>query len=268
VNELRIVHISDIHCGPEFQTHVFDQAVQEINELEPDVLVVSGDLTENGVVSQYRQAKQALDRLECKRKIICSGNHDYRSTGYLLFKEFFPGKPLVKTDGVVFAVISTARPERNEGEVGHRQVLWLQESLARLRKTRKIAVIHHHLIQVPDTGPDNIPVVDAGDTLRAILRSNVPLVLGGHRHRPWRWRVEGTQIVHAGTLSSERTRGFYAHSYNMIDLSKDEIVVRLKIVGAKRFLKFNEVVKGGVRLPQISETASALDSATTIKDSI
>jgi len=259
------VHISDIHCGPEFQTHVFDQAVEEINRLEPDVLVVSGDLTENGVVSQYRQAKQALDRLECKRKIICSGNHDYRSTGYLLFKEFFPGKPLVKTDGVVFAVISTARPERNEGEVGHRQVLWLQESLAKFAKTRKIAVIHHHLIQVPDTGPDNIPVVDAGDTLRAILRSNVPLVLGGHRHRPWRWKVEGTQIVHAGTLSSERTRGFYAYSYNMIDLSRDEIVVRLKIVGTKRFLKYDEVVKGGVRLPQISETISAVDSETSIK---
>lgn len=261
------MHISDIHCGPEFQAHVFDQAVQEINGLGPDVLVVSGDLTENGVVSQYRQAKQALDRLECKRKIICSGNHDYRSTGYLLFKEFFPGKPLVKTDGVVFAVISTARPERNEGEVGHRQVLWLEESLARFKRARKVAVIHHHLIQVPDTGPDNIPVVDAGDTLRAVLRSNVPLVLGGHRHRPWRWRVEGTQIVHAGTLSSERTRGFYAYSYNVIDLSRDEIVVRLKVVGTKRLLKFDEVVKGGVRLPQLSEITSATDSAATIKDS-
>ena len=254
---MRIVHISDIHCGPEFQTGVYDQAVQEINSLEPDVLVVSGDLTENGLISQYRQAKQMLDRLECKRKVICSGNHDYRSTGYLLFKEFFPGKPILKQDGVVFAVISTARPERNEGEVGHRQVIWLQESLAKFKRTRKIGVIHHHLIQVPDTGPDNIPVVDAGDTLRAILRSNACLVLGGHRHRPWRWKVEGLQIVHAGTLSSERTRGFYAHSYNIIDLSRDEIAIKLKIVGTKRSLSFDEVVKGGVRLPLITETADA-----------
>jgi len=260
---LRIAHISDIHCGPEFQTHVFEQAVQEINSLEPDVLVVSGDLTENGLISQYRQAKQMLDALECKRKVFCSGNHDYRSTGYLLFKEFFPGKPLLKEDGVVFAVISTARPERNEGEVGHRQVLWLQESLAKFKRTRKIAVIHHHLIQVPDTGPDNIPVVDAGDTLRAILRSNVSLVLGGHRHRPWRWKVEGTQIVHAGTLSSERTRGFYAHSYNTIDVSRDETEIRLKIVGTKRTLSFDEVVKGGVRLPLISEPPTPEDSPTT-----
>ena len=241
-----------MHFGPEFQASVFDQAVDEINDLEPDVLVASGDLTENGLVSQYRNAKQALDLLKCKKRVFCSGNHDYRSTGYLLFKEFFPTKPILKTDGVVFARISTARPERNEGEVGHRQVLWLDETFSKFKRLVKIAVIHHHLIQVPDTGPDNIPVIDAGDTLRTIVESKVRLVLGGHRHRPWRWNVGGTQIVHAGTLSSERTRGFYVHTYNIIDVSRDSVDVRLKIVGSKRSLGFDEVVKGRVRLPAIS----------------
>lgn len=249
------MHISDIHCGPEFQRQVFQQAVDEINDVEPDVLVASGDLTENGLVSQYREAKRSLDMIKCSRRVFCSGNHDYRSTGYLLFKEFFPTKPIMKLDGVVFAVISTARPERNEGEVGHRQVLWLQSTFSKFRRLMKVAVIHHHLIQVPDTGPDNIPVIDAGDTLRTITESKVGLVLGGHRHRPWRWNVGGTQIIHAGTLSSERLRGFYVYSYNVIDVSKDAIDARLKIVGSKRLLKFDEVVKGRVRLPSISTDA-------------
>jgi 3',5'-cyclic AMP phosphodiesterase CpdA len=220
------------------------------------VLVASGDLTESGLVSQYRNAKQALDTLKCRKRVFCSGNHDYRSTGYLLFKVFFPSKPILKVDGVVFAVISTARPERNEGEVGHRQVLWLEETFSKFRRLVKIAVIHHHLIQVPDTGPDNIPVIDAGDTLRSIIERKVRLVLGGHRHRPWRWNVGSTQIVHAGTLSSERTRGFYVHSYNVIDVSRDTIDARLKIVGSKRLIGFDEVVKGRVRLPAISEADS------------
>jgi len=199
-------------------------------------------------------AKQALDTIKCRRKIFCSGNHDYRSTGYLLFKEFFPNKPVLKVDWAVFVTISTARPERNEGEVGHRQVLSLEQTFSKFRRLRKIAIIHHHLIQVPDTGPDNIPVVDAGDTLRCIVERKVNLVLGGHRHRPWRWNVGRTQIVHAGTLSSERTRGFYAHAYNIIDASKDAINAGLKIVGSKKVLKFDEVVKGRVKLPTISET--------------
>ena len=218
------------------------------------MLVASGDLTENGLVSQYRNAKRALDTLNCKKRVFCSGNHDYRSTGYLLFKVFFPYKPILKVDGIVFAVISTARPERNEGEVGHRQVLWLDETFKKHKRLVKIAVIHHHLIQVPDTGPDNIPVMDAGDTLRTIIEGKVRLVLGGHRHRPWRWMVGGTQIVHAGTLSSERTRGFYVHSYNIIDVSRDTIDARLKIIGLKREIRFDEVVKGRVRLPAISES--------------
>jgi len=209
-------------------------------------------LTENGLVSQYRNAKAALDTLKCKKRVFCSGNHDYRSTGYLLFKEFFPYKPILKTDGVIFAVISTARPERNEGEVGHRQVLWLDETFSKFKRLMKIAVIHHHLIQVPDTGPDNIPVIDAGDTLRTIIEGKVDLVLGGHRHRPWRWNVGGTQIIHAGTLSSERTRGFYVHSYNIVEVSRDNIDARLKIVGSKRPIGFDQVVKGRVRLPTIS----------------
>ena len=243
-----------MHFGPEFQAAVFEQAVDEVNALEPDVLVASGDLTENGLVSQYRNAKRALDTLKCKKRVYCSGNHDYRSTGYLLFKEFFPTKPILKVGDVILAVISTARPERNEGEVGHRQVLWLEEMFSKFKRLMRIAVIHHHLIQVPDTGPDNIPVIDAGDTLRTLIERKVHLVLGGHRHRPWRWNLGGTQIIHAGTLSSERTRGFYVHSYNTIEVSRDNIDARLKIVGSKRSIRFDEVVKGRVRLPEISES--------------
>ena len=215
-------------------------------------------MTENGLVSQYRNARQALGTIKCKKRVICSGNHDYRSTGYLLFKQFFPTKPILKIDGVVFAVISTARPERNEGEVGHRQVLWLDETFAKFKRLVKIAVIHHHLIQVPDTGPDNIPVIDAGDTLRTIIESKVRLVLGGHRHRPWRWNVGGTQIIHAGTLSSERTRGFYVHSYNIVNVSKDNVDAKLRIVGSKRAMRFDDVVKGRVRLPSLAESDSRL----------
>jgi 3',5'-cyclic AMP phosphodiesterase CpdA len=239
-----------MHCGPEFLEDVFLRAVDEINRLDPDVVVVSGDMTENGLLAQYRLARKSVDLIECRRKIFCSGNHDYRSTGYLLFRKFFPTKPVTRLDGCVFAVVSTARPERNAGEVGHRQVLWLERKLRRYKRLTKIVVMHHHLIQVPDTGPDNIPVLDAGDTLRGILESNVKLVLAGHRHRPWRWQVglPPTWIMHAGTVSSERLRGFYAHSYNVMDVGRDSVNARVKVVGSK-FASFSEVLESRVRLP-------------------
>ena len=247
-----IVQISDIHCGPEFQRNVFEEAADEINKLRPDALVVTGDLTENGLLAQYRLAREAIGWIKCNKKVVCSGNHDYRSTGYLLFRKFFPSKQVFKVGHCVFTIVGTARPERNDGEVGHWQVIWLERTLARFKGVTKVVAMHHHLIQVPDTGPDNIPVVDAGDTLRGILEARVDLVLAGHRHRPWRWELKDTQIIHAGTLSSERLRGFYAHCYNVIEVNRGGIEAKLKIVGG-RYLGFDDVVRGRVRLPPFRE---------------
>ncbi|MEM2873413.1 MAG: metallophosphoesterase family protein [Nitrososphaerales archaeon] len=229
---MRLVQISDIHCGPQFQKTKFDKAVEEINSIKPDALIVTGDLTENGIISEYEDARRNLDRFDCEIKVYCSGNHDYKSTGYLLFKRFFEPKRIIEFDDLVIVTVSTARPDRDEGEIGHRQLVWLQRTLSKYKSKKKIVAMHHHVIPVPDTGTDIITVLDAGDALRTLVYSDVDLVLSGHRHRPWIWRFEGLLAVHAGTLSSERTRGFFANSYNIIQID-DEIKPSLKVVGGE-----------------------------------
>lgn len=244
-----IAHISDLHCGHEFQPSVFAQAAKEINSLDPDVVVVTGDLTNDGLLSQYREAKKRLDILRCKNLVVTSGNHDYRSTGYLLFKQAFNPRRTVKIDDTALIVVGTARPERDEGEIGHRQVVWLQRNLKRHKRGCRVIIMHHHLVQVPDTGPDTIPIIDAGDALRAIVGSKANLVLGGHRHRPWMWNVQNLPILHAGSVSSERLRGFFNNSYNIVEIDKDELKARLKVVGG-RSISFKEVLEKpiGVRI--------------------
>jgi Icc protein len=229
-----LVQISDIHCGPQFRAAVFDEAVKQINRLKPDGVIVTGDLTEEGLVKQYQQAKEALDRIDSEKFIICSGNHDYRSTGYYLYRHYFQPRSVVEVGDIVFATLGTARPERDDGEVGYRQIGWLKRTLERHKDKRKIVAMHHHVLPVPDTGTDRIRIVDAGDVLRTINRSGVDLVLCGHRHRPWIWRIEGFTVVNAGTLSSERTRGFFANSYNIIDIREQDIRTHLQVVGGKK----------------------------------
>lgn len=244
-----IAHISDLHCGHEFQPSVFEQATQEINSLDPDVVVVTGDLTDDGLLSQYREAKKRLDSLLCKNFVMTSGNHDYRSTGYLLFKQAFGSRKIVRVSDTVLIVVGTARPERDEGEIGHRQVVWLQRNLRRHRRRCRVVIMHHHLVQVPDTGPDTIPIIDAGDALRALIRSRANLVLGGHRHRPWMWNVQNIPILHAGSVSSERLRGFFNNSYNIVEVDRDELKARLKVVGG-RSVSFKDILEKpiGVRV--------------------
>jgi len=249
-----LVQISDIHCGPQFRAAVFDEAVQEINRLKPDGVIVTGDLTEDGLVKQYQQARKALDQIDAEKLVICSGNHDYRSTGYYLFRHYFQPKPVIEVGDTVFTTLGTARPERDDGEVGYRQIMWLKRILDQHKEKRKVVVMHHHVLPIPDTGTDRIRIVDAGDLLRIITRSNVDLVLCGHRHRPWIWRLEDFVVVNAGTLSSERTRGFFANSYNIIELRDKEIRAYLKVVGGKKIDLRNVLKHEYLHLPPKHQT--------------
>src|SRR5688572_33490580 len=86
----RIAHISDLHCGsPHFQADLLERAIEEINELGPDVTVISGDLTADGFKGEYMEAREYIDRLECEDLIVVPGNHDSRNVGYVHFEELF-----------------------------------------------------------------------------------------------------------------------------------------------------------------------------------
>lgn len=241
----RIVHASDLHFGPQFQRQIFDLAVEEINSLDPDLVVITGDLTEDGLISQLREARAALQRFSAEELVVLSGNHDYRSTGYLPFKRFFGFRRILEGDGFALISLSTARPDRDEGEVGYRQDLWLKRELSKRDGVTKIVAMHHHLLPVPDTGPDRLTIIDAGDVLQTLIEGGADLLLCGHRHRPWKWSVEGMEIVHAGSLSSARLRGFFANSYNVIDLKGGEARIKLKVVGGEE-LEFGELKRARI----------------------
>ena len=232
---MEIVQLSDIHVGAQFREAVFDQVIEEVNSLKPDVVIITGDLTNEGLKEQYEKCKTLISKINVDRIIAISGNHDYRNTGYLHFKKYFPYQTINElSDDVVLITIGTARPDRDEGEVGHRQTLWLERTMKKYKKRIKILAMHHHLIGIPDTGSDRLTIIDAGDVLRATLASDVDLVLCGHKHRPWLWDFNKLLIANAGSVSSERVRGFFENSYNIIKIENRNISIDLKIVGGER----------------------------------
>lgn len=233
---MQIVQLSDLHIGSLFKQDAFDTVVNEISKLKPDAIVITGDLTDEGLVLEFEQARLEVNRLDCANTIVLPGNHDYRHTGYLPFKKFFPTSPahVHEFEDAVIMILGTARPDRDEGEVGYRQNLWIEKTLSRYGNKLKIVAMHHHLIGIPDTGTDKIIILDAGDTLRACLQSKVDLVLCGHKHRPWVWNLGPLEIAYAGTASSARFRGFFENSYNIITTENGKASVDIKIVGGKR----------------------------------
>ena len=244
---MEIVQLSDIHVGSQFREDVFDKVIEEVNELKPDAVVISGDLTNEGLVEQYEKCKKLVSKLDVEKIIAISGNHDYRNTGYLVFKKYFPFQTINELgDDVVIVTLGTARPDRDEGEVGYRQTLWMERTMKKYENKIKILAMHHHLIGIPDTGSERVTILDAGDVLRTILDTNVDLVLCGHKHRPWIWQFNNLSIVNAGTVSSERVRGLFENTYNIIKIQKRNLQVDLKIVGGKR-MPLDDIVKNYTR---------------------
>ena len=83
----------------------------------------------------------------------------------------------------------------------------------------RIFVLHHHLLPVPGTGRERNVVYDAGDAIECLQRAGVRLVLSGHKHVPYVWRLEDLFVVNAGTVSSLRLRGNTRPCYNVIEIA-------------------------------------------------
>jgi len=232
---MKIVQLSDIHVGSQFQEEVFEKVIDEVNSLKPDTVIITGDLTNEGLVSEYEKCRDLISKLDVEKIISVSGNHDYRNTGYLVFKKYFPFQTINElSDDAVLVTLGTARPDRNEGEVGYRQTLWLERIMKKYEDKTTILAMHHHLIGIPDTGSERVTILDAGDVLRTILDTNVDLVLCGHKHRPWIWNFNNLSIVNAGTTSSDRMRGLFENTFNIINIEKNKLKIDLKIVGGKQ----------------------------------
>ena len=232
---MEIVQLSDIHVGSQFREDVFETVIKEVNSLQPDSVIITGDLTNEGLKEQYEKCKALISKINVDNIIAISGNHDYRNTGYLHFKKYFPFQTINElSDDVILVTLGTARPDRDDGEGGYRQTLWLERTMKKFQDKTTILAMHHHLIGIPDTGADKLTIIDAGDVLRATLDSDVDLVLCGHKHRPWLWDFNNLLIANAGSTSSERVRGFFENSYNIVKIENGKISIDLKIVGGER----------------------------------
>ena len=230
-----IAQLSDLHCGsPHFVGSMLERAIVEVNALQPDLVVVSGDLTDDGLRQEFITAQEYLGLIECERTIVIPGNHDSRNVGYVHFEELFGDRSAeVHSDGVSVVAIDSTEPDLNHGTVGRGRYPWIQERFERDAYLR-IFVLHHHLLPIPGTGRERNVVHDAGDTLETLQRAGVHLVLSGHKHVPYAWRLENLFVVNAGTVSTTRLRGRTKPCYNIIEASPERVAVDRKYPGDQR----------------------------------
>ena len=239
-NMTLIAHISDLHISDStFDEEMFLKAVSEINNLQPDMIILTGDLTEHGYYVEFEKATKYLEMFEAPLFAV-PGNHDARNLGYQTFEELVGEKSWKLTMDGNFTVmgLDSSSPDEDKGHVGTPQHMWLEHQLDEcvINEHFSIVALHHHVVSIPQTGRERNVLSDAGDILKTLTTHEVDLVLSGHKHVPNIWKINETIIVNAGSLSSLKLRGKNKNSYNVYNISEEDIEIYLNEVNGEKFL--------------------------------
>ena len=222
-----ILHLSDLHFGKPFLPEVAEAAQAYARMLEPDVVVVSGDLTQRARADQFHQAAEYLERFG-RPVVVTPGNHDvpfyhfwerffapYRHYRRYITTELnsvteFPGLVIIALNSSRRFTLTNGRIRRSQLDFASRAFRAADDSAVR------VVVTHHHLAPPNDFIGGNV-MPYARRAMERFTRLNVDLVMAGHMHRsyigssldffPGELRRRGIVIVQCGTTTSRRGRG-------------------------------------------------------------
>jgi 3',5'-cyclic AMP phosphodiesterase CpdA len=245
----RIAHLSDLHFGAHDEQLVA-AVEQRINELKPDLVVISGDFTQRATTDQFKEACRFLERLrDAGHEVLgVPGNHDVPL--YDVLRRFLSPLsryrryidetlcPFHELTGAAVLGINTARSATfKDGRINDQQVAFIRESFARTRpETMRVLVTHHPLFALPvGDGPALGEAVGRQQlALGAIGDAGVDLLLAGHNHRASTHHARDlvteagpALVIQAGTATSTRLRE-EAQSFNLVQIEPGSVAVTVE----------------------------------------
>ncbi|MDH0867088.1 metallophosphoesterase [Mitsuaria sp. GD03876] len=229
-----VLQLSDPHFGTE--RPMATAALERLcGELKPDLLLLTGDITQRARPIEFARAKAFVDKLAVPARLAVPGNHDiplYALHTRLLHpyqryeRAFGPAEDSeFETDDLLVIALNTTRRYRHKnGEVSDRQIERTAERIARARPGQARLIAVHQPVAVTRRS-------DVGNLLRGHMKAmrrwaeaGADAVIGGHIHLPYvlplhevlRGLPGRLWAVQAGTALSTRVRGGIPNSVNVI----------------------------------------------------
>ncbi len=229
-----LLHLSDPHFGTQ-QAPVVAALLALAAERRPDVVVLSGDITQRARPEQFAAARRFCDALGHAPLLALPGNHDiplfnlaarlFRPYGR--YKKAFGNnlEPVVHAGGFRVVGVNTTRAARHvDGVVSKSQIERVSRELQPASRDDLRVVVTHQPVAVlrPQDAHDRLH--GAGPAIEVWSRAGADLVLGGHIHLPYVMNLQdGTApaaramwCVQAGTALSSRIRHGTCNSVNLI----------------------------------------------------
>lgn len=214
-----IAQLSDPHVRPYGVLYkgvvdsnaLFAAAIAHVNALEPrpDLVLLTGDLVDEGAPNEYAMLRRLLRGLEIPALVI-PGNHDSREA----FAQAFADHSYLPRSGAMNYVVGDRGPVRvvavdvtvpglHHGELGDAAARWLDDVLAAEPERPTIVMLHQPPFEC------GIPYLDAylcrsGDRLAAIAARHrqIERIVCGHVHRHMQLRFGGTVLCTAPSTAT------------------------------------------------------------------
>ena len=236
-----VVHLSDVHFGRVDRATV-EPLVAFVRDVRPDLVAVSGDLTQRARRAEFEQARDFLDSLPAPQ-IVVPGNHDvplydvYARFAYPLerFRRYLrrDPEPAWADDEIAVLGVNSARSfVFKGGRINPRQVARIREWLCPFGPGVTKIIVTHHPFDLPAGMRDRLLVGRARMVMERLADCGADVFLAGHLHLAHlglsteRYRVPGVPalIIQAGTATSTRGRG-EVNSFNVLRIRHPELDV-------------------------------------------
>ncbi len=240
----KIVHVSDIHFG-KVDYEIAGRLKEKIVEIAPDLIIVSGDLTQRARSAQFIEARAFLDSLPSPQ-IIVPGNHDIPMHNVLArfaapldkYKKYITEdlQPFYSDAEIAVAGINTARSLTiKDGRINREQIVEVCRRMHPLPNEMLKIIVTHHPFDLPKNHTNEDDLVDnAAEAMQKFAECGADVFLSGHLHVSYvsqsaeRYKLESGHralIIQAGTATSTRGRG-EPNSFNVLEFTAPDLIIR------------------------------------------
>lgn len=247
----RLAHISDLRFGKVDSKLVLTLA-EELDGFNPDLIVVTGDVTEHARVGEFEAARGFLDSLPFPRLVV-PGNHDIapltRPVTRLLdpyghYRRYFPYdlNSMFGDDEILVLGLNTVHPLRHrEGTVSSDQIGWI-ESLVNHHPDRfAVLAAHHPIVHVEGGGADP-RLRHCMDLVRTLERVGIKMLLTGYLRTAYTgplvrgYGIAHTMLVAQASTATSTARG-HRVAYNRILVENQNVLIDVRAWNGEGFTR-------------------------------